>query len=312
MNTAFFRYALEVARTGSITQAAENLFIAQPNLSKAIREMEDTLGFVIFQRYSKGVTPTPKGTAFLEYAKKVVYQLNKIEALADAQSDKFPNLSVVLPSGAYLFGGTVRFVRQADLSEGIDLRVRESDALSAIRGVADGEYKIGVIRYNTAHRQYFADYLKEKTLESDLVWEFERLVLLRGSDPLATAESVRYEALRHYAEIVKEDHAAPYLPPPEKIAPPKEGVLKKMIRVPDRDSGFSLVSLLPSSFLWDSPVPEAVLSRYELAQRRCPLEGNVYRDVLIWRRGHGFSELEKKLIDRLYEAKNEVSFLKYN
>lgn len=55
MNTLHFKYAVEVEKTGSISQAAENLFMAQPNLSKAIRELEDTLGITIFRRTSKGV-----------------------------------------------------------------------------------------------------------------------------------------------------------------------------------------------------------------------------------------------------------------
>ena len=58
MNTLFFKYAIEVEQTRSITKAAENLYMAQPNLSKAIRELEETLGFPIFVRSSKGVIPT--------------------------------------------------------------------------------------------------------------------------------------------------------------------------------------------------------------------------------------------------------------
>ena len=58
MNTLHFKYAVEVEQTRSITQAAENLYMAQPNLSKAIKELEDSLGIIIFERNSKGVTPT--------------------------------------------------------------------------------------------------------------------------------------------------------------------------------------------------------------------------------------------------------------
>ena len=55
VNTTIFQYALEVERTRSITQAAENLLIAQPNLSKAIRETEEALGYTIFHRTPRGV-----------------------------------------------------------------------------------------------------------------------------------------------------------------------------------------------------------------------------------------------------------------
>ena len=55
MNTIQFKYAIEVERTGSISQAAENLYMAQPNLSKAIRELEESLGFTVFERTPRGV-----------------------------------------------------------------------------------------------------------------------------------------------------------------------------------------------------------------------------------------------------------------
>ena len=72
MNTLYFRYAVEIEKTHSITQAAENLYMAQPNLSKAIKELENTLGITIFRRTSKGVLPTEQGMKFLKYAKQVL------------------------------------------------------------------------------------------------------------------------------------------------------------------------------------------------------------------------------------------------
>ena len=58
MNTQHFRYAVEVERTGSISQAAENLYISQPTISKVIKELEDTLGITIFQRTPRGTVAT--------------------------------------------------------------------------------------------------------------------------------------------------------------------------------------------------------------------------------------------------------------
>ena len=81
MNTQFFRYMVEVERTGSITQASENLYMAQPNLSRIIKEVEDDLGFPIFKRSSKGVIPTAKGEVFLEYAESILEQLEEMELL---------------------------------------------------------------------------------------------------------------------------------------------------------------------------------------------------------------------------------------
>ena len=87
MNTLHFKYAVEVERCGSITQAAENLYMAQPNLSKSIKELEDTLGFQIFARTSRGVVPTARGREFLVYARGILNQLQAMEALSQRHDD---------------------------------------------------------------------------------------------------------------------------------------------------------------------------------------------------------------------------------
>ena len=72
MNTQYLKYAVEVERTGSFTKAAQNLYMSQPRLSKAIRELEAQLGTELFNRTAKGVQPTPKGEIFLARARNIL------------------------------------------------------------------------------------------------------------------------------------------------------------------------------------------------------------------------------------------------
>ena len=81
MNIAHLKYAVEVEKTASITKAAENLFMGQPNLSRGIKELEETLGVKIFKRTSKGIVPTPQGEEFLGYAKSILAQIEEMESL---------------------------------------------------------------------------------------------------------------------------------------------------------------------------------------------------------------------------------------
>ena len=81
MNLLHLKYAVEVEKTGSITRAAERLYMGQPNLSKAIRELEDSLGITIFRRTSKGVVPTREGAVFLGYAKSIAAWVEQVEKL---------------------------------------------------------------------------------------------------------------------------------------------------------------------------------------------------------------------------------------
>ena len=84
MNILHMKYAVEVARLGSLNKAAETLMIATPNISRSIKELEADLGITIFQRSAKGVVLTPDGEEFLDYATEI---LNKIDRMEQAYRD---------------------------------------------------------------------------------------------------------------------------------------------------------------------------------------------------------------------------------
>ena len=81
MNILHLKYAVEISRTKSISQAAENLYMGQPNLSRAIKELEENLGITIFERTPKGISVTPDGEEFLQYAKRIIKQVEDVEAM---------------------------------------------------------------------------------------------------------------------------------------------------------------------------------------------------------------------------------------
>ena len=110
MNTQYFIYAIEVEKTGSITQAANNLFMSQPTLSKAIRDMESSVGFPVFKRTSKGVVPTQRGTEFLIYAKKIAAQLQKMDAILHAQDTSHQLFSLAIPRVSYIAQAASEYV----------------------------------------------------------------------------------------------------------------------------------------------------------------------------------------------------------
>ena len=72
MNILHIKYAVEVAKLGSVSKATETLFTAQPNISRSIRELENDLGIEIFSRSAKGMVLTPEGEEFIGYAKGIL------------------------------------------------------------------------------------------------------------------------------------------------------------------------------------------------------------------------------------------------
>ncbi|MDE6880367.1 MAG: LysR family transcriptional regulator, partial [Oscillospiraceae bacterium] len=113
MNTRHFVYAIEVERTGSITQAADNLFMSQPTLSKAIKDLEETLGFAVFQRTPRGVVPTRKGEAFLVHARKIVGQIEKMERALHAGDTQ--TFSIAIPRAGDLAAAVSGFISSLEL-----------------------------------------------------------------------------------------------------------------------------------------------------------------------------------------------------
>lgn len=81
MNILHMKYAAEVAKEGSLSKAAQKLLIAQPNISRAIKELEADLGIVIFDRSAKGMILTPQGEKFINYAKGILKQIYHVEKI---------------------------------------------------------------------------------------------------------------------------------------------------------------------------------------------------------------------------------------
>lgn len=309
MNTLHFKYAIEVERTRSITKAAENLFMGQPNLSKAIKELEDSLGYAIFKRTSKGVIPTQKGSEFLVYAQNILYQLDKMDEISNPVNEDVQKFSISIPRGSYIAKGFTNFIKSLDMNQTINVNIQETNSMQAIGNIANGKFNLGIIRYQNTYDHYFKDFLKDKKISSDLIWEFEYLVLMSEQHVLAKEEIIDYNELKKSVEIVHGDTSIPYITDHEKNKHSLDQCSK--ITLYERCNQFELLSSVPTTFMWVSPIPENYLKRYRLVQRKCDTGIKVFKDVLIYPKGYKFTKLDKKFIDKLYESKNEVSFKEY-
>ena len=147
MNTLHMKYVLEIEKSGSISQAAQNLFMAQPNLSKAIKDLEKELGYKIFTRTSSGVVATEKGAEFLYHAKKAMEQIDEIEKLADKKDAESRQFKISIPRGSYIANGFTAFVAGLEINDGLDITINETNTLKTISNVADRGYNMGIIRY---------------------------------------------------------------------------------------------------------------------------------------------------------------------
>ena len=307
MNTIQFKYAIEVERTGSISQAAENLYMAQPNLSKAIRELEDALGFTVFERTSRGVVPTRKGEEFLKLARSVLMQIGQMEALKDDRRDHVQRFSLSMPRGSYIADGVSRFIAALDPHGDMRLSIKETNSVQTVNNVLSGRFRIGIIRYRVQHESHFLDFLDEKELTFEQLWEYDYEVLLSREHPLATMDPLDPTRLEDYIELTHGDKTVPHLSSLPRTAHRPGDCENRRILIYERAAQFEFLSRVPGTYMWSSPEPRRVLEPWGLLQKKCP-SNRRYRDILIYPRRYTLNEYDRLFIDKLFDARNDIAF----
>lgn len=310
MNTQLLNYAIEIERSGSITKAAQNLFMAQPNLSKALRELEDSLGYEIFERSPTGMCPTDKGSSFLAHAKNIVEQLDEISQIGKPDNHNLQKFRVSIPRGSYIAGGCTDFVAQLNPEDGMSITIQETNSIKAIHNVAYEKFNLGIIRYQEIYENYFLDYLSSKRLKYQPIWTFEYVLLMSASHPLSKKPHILEQDLSQYIEISHGDTEVPYLDSQHINA--LSSANNKHIYVYERGSQFDLLTKVPSTYMWVSPLPDIYLKKFNLVQRACDWPNNVYHDILIYRNDYRFSRLDKLFQQKLFESRIEVSTKTYD
>ena len=307
MNIQYFRYALEVEKTGSITQAASNLFMSQPTLSKAIKDMEETVGFLIFKRTSKGVVPTHRGLEFLAHARKIAEQVQKMEQALRREDTSHQLFSLAIPRVSYIAQTVSEYISTFDGGTDMEIDILETNSMNVIDAVADGVFVLGMIRCHEEDREYFLKYLAEKDLHYESVWRSDYLALMRADHPLAQKEDMTAADLLPYVEVVFGDEAVPYIRDSE--AKTVSGAMRNRKRVLtyDRATQFDLLRANAQAYTWVSPQPETVLRNQEFVQRPCAFSGK-FEDFLIYRSGYHFSRLDRAFADRLYLLRNQLAY----
>lgn len=305
MNILHMKYAVEIEKTKSISQAAKNLYMAQPNLSRAIKELEEKLGITIFDRTTKGITITPKGQEFLNYSRKILKQIDDVENMfKDSYTDK-QHFSISVPRASYISHAFSQFVKDVTRDKEIDLFYKETNSNRTITNLLKSDYKLGIIRYATNYETYFMQMLSEKGLAHETITEFTYVLSMSKNSPLAKIDEITFDDLTNYVEIA---HADPYVPSLPLATVRKEELpdnITKRVYVFERASQYELLSTNPDTFMWVSPMPEELMKKYNLVQKKCKANSRVYRDVLIYKDGYQLTNLDKMFIQEIFSAKNK-------
>lgn len=305
MNILHLKYASEIAKTGSLNKAAENLYMGQPNLSRAIKELEANLGITIFERSAKGMTVTPDGEKFIGYANKILAQIDEVEAIYKNGTAVSQNFSISVPRASYIAEAFVSFSKKIKQDEPFDLVYKETNSQRAVKNILEADYNLGIIRYAENYDSHFKQLFAQKGLVGELVAEFNYVLIMSKEHPLAKKEEIRFKDLSAYTEIA---HADPFVPSVPLATVRKEELpddIDKRIFVFERGSQFELLSENTNTFMWVSDLPQKTLDRFGLVQRRCPDNTRLYKDILIHRKDYKLTKLDNLFITELTESKRK-------
>lgn len=327
MNLNVLRYALEVEKSRSITGAARQLFISQPNLSRDIRELEEEIGFSIFTRSSRGVVPTKRGREFLLLAKKAVRQYQTLEDYCAREETDRLTLQICVPPSPLIASAFDAFLVRYARGRRLSVSYQETQAMEAIERTALRDCSFSVIRCPSRQEETLRVFLARKELVCEALGSYEPLVLLSEHHPLASEKTLTRSMLEPWPEIVAEDtslaswlretspalrngRTGPDSPPdmdPVADIPssgeddshiPASGDRSRIhVQTPGIQS--ELLAHIPGAFMFSPPVPGKILDSFRLTAVRLSDSSPRMTDLLICPEDYRFSHMENAFLEML-------------
>ena len=147
--------------------------------------------------------------------------------------------------------------------------------------------------------------LEEKGLAYEMVTEFSYKLVMSAESSLAKKENITFDDLTNFIEIAHADPYVPSLPLSKVVKEELPDNIERRIFIFERASQSDLLSRNKETFMWVSPIPEETLNKYNLVQVDCVDNKKVYKDILIYKKGYKLTELDKKFITALCDAKRK-------
>lgn len=191
------KYVLIVASTGSMNEAAKKLFIAQPSLSTAIKELEKEMDISIFQRTNKGVALTAEGEEFVGHASQILGQVDLLEEKYVHSKNVKKKFGVSTQHYSFAVKAFVEMVKGFDINE-YEFAIRETRTADVINDVKFGKSEIGILYINDFNEKIMKKILKDNYLKFFKLFKCKIYVYLFKKHPLANKKIITMEELEEY------------------------------------------------------------------------------------------------------------------
>ncbi|MBP2654552.1 MAG: transcriptional regulator [Firmicutes bacterium] len=191
------KYMIEIVNCGSINEAAKRLYITQPSLSNAVKELETEIGIDIFIRTPRGITLSRDGAEFLGYARQVVEQAGLLEQRYLNKKPSRQLCSISTQHYAFAVNAFVNLIKHSGADE-YEFTLRETRTYEIIEDVKNLRSEIGIMYMNPFNRGVIEKLLRETSLDFHSLFTAKPHIFISTENPLAGRKFVTLEDLQEY------------------------------------------------------------------------------------------------------------------
>ena len=231
-------YLEAVIETGSINEAAKRLYLTQPSLSSAIKDLEKEMGITILQRSNTGTSLTADGREFMNYAKQILDQVHLLDDRFKHQHPHHQSFAVSAPHYAFVVNAFVELIKRIN-SPTYKFTLRETETRNIFNDLRSFKSELGVLYINKFNRRIINKLLTENGLKFTPLFVAEPHVFLSRYNPLAERKKLSLDNLTElpYLSFEQGDNNSFYFS--EEIQSTLSH--KKEIKVSDRATIFNLM-----------------------------------------------------------------------
>lgn len=231
-------YLERIIEAGSINEAAKRLFLTQPSLSNAVKELENEMGIQIFQRSSGGISLTAEGREFMTYSKQILDQVNLMNERYKNGQQRKQSFSVSAQHYAFVVHAFVELIKSVNANE-YQFTLRETETQNIFNDLAQFKSELGILYTNGFNQKIMQRLFKENNLVFTPLFVAKPHIFVSRYNPLTSKSSVNLSDLEYYPYLSYEQGEVNSFYFSEEILSTLSH--KKSIKVSDRATIFNLM-----------------------------------------------------------------------
>lgn len=301
LNLYTLEYIAEVAKCGSISKAAQNLFLSQPHLSNTIKSVEQYLGVTLFLRSAKGMTLTEEGRVFVSRAQSILSDVNSLEAETRVKPGQSVRGSVSVTRSHQINRCITNFINEYGDRDSFVLHVKETNPFQVVEDVYTKEAELGVLHFFDAQKEYFFNSFRSHSINFQKHYEREFLLAMSKENSLAGESKITKSMLEDQIIVIYGDYEIPSASY-EAITKVDDIIFsRRRVYAYERATAMEVLNRCPNTYMWITGLHRDTLDQYGLILRRCSDVKVINLGYSIFSSSEPLSWSAQKLLEKMLE-----------